>query len=419
MSEANRVIVVGSGHGGVQAVASLRQRGYAGRINLVSDETDLPYHKPPLSKTFLKSPDALSQALRPERFYIDNEVELDLGRRVTEIDRHAGYVHLQDGRKIGFSNLVLAMGARPRWPQIDGIDLDGVFALRGFADAERLRAAVPSAQSVVVVGGGFIGMEIAHTLVGLGKAVIVLEAAPSCVGRAVAPAISRYAERHARDAGIEVRTGSAVRGLDGRSGHVTAVRLADGSTLPVDLVIVATGVVPNTELASGAGLNVENGIVVDQSLRTSDPRIFALGDVATFEHWHARRPVRLESVQNASDHAKHIARAISGEVAPYREVPWFWSDQGSMKLQMSGIAFDADREVVSGNPAEKAFSVWRFAGSRLLSVDSINRPSDHMVARRLLAADISPSDEDIAGGATRLKARLDDVRCRDTDKYLR
>ncbi|MDF1600780.1 FAD-dependent oxidoreductase [Mesorhizobium sp. YIM 152430] len=398
-----RVIIIGAGHGGSQAAASLRQEGFAGRISLVNDETELPYHKPPLSKTFLKTPDGGSQMLRPESFYRDNDVDLVFGRRVASIDRQAGTVALDDGSSLPFSHIVLATGARPRLPQIEGVALDGIFALRNFADAGRIRQRTEAAQSVVIVGGGFIGMEIAHTLAGLGKQVTLLEMAPRVLGRSVAPAISIYADARARAAGIDLKVDIGVASMEGSNGHVAAVRLADGSRIPADLVILGTGVVPNVELAADAGLEIANGIVVDEALRTADHRILALGDAASFHHWHAGRPVRLESVQNASDQAKHAARTITGKAGAYRDVPWFWSDQGDIKLQTAGLSLDADRFVVSGNPDDDAFSVWHFSGPRLLAVDSINRAADHMIARKLLAAGVDPSDADIAAGAPRLK----------------
>lgn len=398
-----RVVIIGGGHGGSQAAASLRQEGFEGPIALVNDETELPYHKPPLSKTFLKTADGGSQMLRPESFYRDNHVDLMLGHRVEALDLQAGKVRLDDGTSLPFGHVILATGARPRLPQVDGANLDGVFALRNFADAGRLREATAAAGSAIVVGGGFIGMEIAHTLAGLGKHVTLLEMAPRVLGRSVAPIISAYAERRAREAGIDLRTGTGVAGFEGTNGRVEAVRLTDGTRVPADLVVLGTGVVPNVELAAEAGLAVDNGIIVDDQMRTADPRILALGDVASFRHWHAARAVRLESVQNASDQAKHAARTITGKTASYREVPWFWSDQGDVKLQTAGLSFDADRHLLAGDPATNAFSVWHFSGPRLLAVDSINRGADHMIARRLLAAGIDPSEEDINLGTPRLK----------------
>jgi len=401
-----RVIIIGGGHGGSQAAASLRQEGFDGAIALVNDETELPYHKPPLSKTFLKTPGGGSQMLRPESFYRDNGVELLFGRRVEDLDRSAGRVRLDDGVSLPFSQIILATGARPRLPQVEGNGLDGIFALRNFADAGRIREATAASRSAIVVGGGFIGMEIAHTLAGLGKHVTLVEMAPRVLGRSVAPLISSYAERRAREAGIDLRTGVGVSGFGGANGRVDAVRLTDGSRISADLVVLGTGVVPNVELAAAAGLAIDNGIVVDEQMRTADPRILALGDVTSFHHWHAARPVRLESVQNASDQAKHAARTITGKPSAFHEVPWFWSDQGDIKLQTAGLSFDADRHLLAGDPEANAFSVWHFAGPRLLAVDSINRAADHMIARRLLAAGIDPTEEDINLGTPRLKEMI-------------
>lgn len=401
-----RVVIIGGGHGGSQAAASLRQEGWQGEIALISDETELPYHKPPLSKAFLKTPDAGSQILRPESFYRDNNVDLRLGRRVDEIDRAQRKVRLDDGSTLDYAYVILATGSRPRVPPIPGIDLGGVHTLRNFADAGLLRETMPGIGAVVIVGGGFIGMEIAHTMAYLGKHVTLLEMAPRILGRSVAPVISDYAHRRAVGAGIDLRVGAGVTEIEGEGGRVRSVHLADDSRVPADLVILGTGVMPNVELAAEAGLRTDNGIVVDETMRTDDPRILAIGDAASYEHWHARRPVRLESVQNASDQAKHAARTIMDKSAPYREVPWFWSDQGDIKLQTAGLAFEADRYVLSGDPDADAFAVYHFAGPRLLAVDSINKPADHMLARRFLAAGIDPSDEDIAAGPQRLKELL-------------
>lgn len=396
------VVIVGGGHGGSQVAASLRMEGYDGPIAIVSDETELPYHKPPLSKTFLKTPDAGSQMLRPESFYRDKAVDLMLGVRAEAIDRHAGCVRLSNGTALAFDHLVLATGARPRMPALPGIELAGVLPLRSFADAARIRDAVSIADTVAIVGGGFIGMEIAHTLAALGKAVTLVEMAPRVLGRSVAPAVSQHARARALAAGIDVRVGMGVTALEGAMGHVNGVKLADAQLIAADLVIIGTGVVPDTQLAADAGLAIDDGIAVNEAMRSSDPRILAIGDVARFRHWQSNRDVRLESVQNATDQARHAARTILGRPGPYRDVAWFWSDLGDDKLQTAGLSFDADRHVVSGNPDED-FSVWHFAGTRLVAVDSINRAGEHMVARKLLAAAIDPTEADIHAGRDHLK----------------
>ncbi len=398
-----RCIIVGAGHAGSQAAVSLRQEGYAGEIVLVSDETDIPYHKPPLSKAYLKSPDAGGLVLRPEAVYRDNSIQLLLGVRVSAIRIDDRKLALGDGREIEWTDLVLATGARARIPYLPGVALEHVVTLRSMADARRIRDMMPGVQNVVIVGGGFIGMEMAHSCSMLGKKVTLIEAAPRVLGRSVSEVVSTHAKARSRAAGIDIFTGVQVAAFEEEGGRVAAVRTADGRRFEADMVVLGIGAVPNVELATEAGLAVDNGIVVDSHMRSSVPHIYAIGDCASYDHHHAERRVRLESVQNATDQARHVARSIVGCADAYREVAWFWSDQGDMKLQTAGLSFDADRHVISGNSEDNAFSVYHFQGSRLLAVDSVNRPADHMIARRLFAAGISPTDADIAAGPQHLK----------------
>lgn len=400
-----RTIIVGGGHGGAQAAVSLRQEGYEGEIVLVSDEAHLPYHKPPLSKTFLKAGGA-AQLLRPESFYTDNAVELKLETRVAEIDRRAGLVRCDDGAAIEFSSLILATGASARRPPIAGADLENVFVLRNMSDAERMRAVADDASEIVIIGGGFIGLELAHTLVGLGKQVKVVEMGQRLLARSVAPVISAYVLDRLFAADIDVRLGAEVRGLEQAGARAAAVTLAGRERLGADMVVLGTGAVPSTGLAEAAGLAVDNGIVVDHAMRTADPRIFALGDVASFTHWQWQKPARLECVQNANDQARHAAKAITGKETDYRDVSWFWSDQGSTKLQMAGLSMASDRAILSGSPENDDLAVYHFDGDRLVCVETVNRPGEHMLARRLLAAGITPSEADIADGKDALKALL-------------
>ncbi len=399
-------IIIGAGHAGSQGAVSLRQEGYAGRIVLINDEPDIPYHKPPLSKSWLKSPEHSALVLRPESTYRDSNIEMLFGHRVTAVSPAGRTVTLDDGRVLPWTHLVFATGARARIPDVPGVGLDGVVTLRRMEDARRIAALMPDVRDVVIIGGGFIGLEMAHTALALGKNTTVIEAAPRVLARSVSAEVSAHVEARSRAAGIAVFTGTGLAAIEGGSGHVTGVRTADGRVLPADMVVIGTGAVPNVELAEAAGLAVDNGIVVDEHMRTSAPEVYAIGDCVAYDHFHAGRRVRLESVQNATDQAKHVARAIVGRAAPYREVAWFWSDQGDMKLQTAGLSFDADRHVLAGKPEENAFSVFHFAGDRLVAVDSINRPADHMIARRLLAAGISPTEADIAAGQARLKELL-------------
>lgn len=401
----NGVVIVGAGHGGSQAAASLRQEGYDGPLTLISAETDIPYHKPPLSKAFLKTAGLGPQILRSESFYDDHAIELRLGVRAEALDPGRASVALDNGGSLPFDRLILATGALPRRLSVAGIDLPGVFYLRTADDARALREAIPEAEAVVVIGGGFIGLEAAASLAALGKMVTIIEAADRLLGRAVAPLISAHVVGLHKALGARIVTATGIDRIGGE-GKVSAVVTSAGERIPADLVIVGIGAEPNVELASRAGIACENGILVDGNLRTSHAGIYAIGDCAAFDHWQAKRRLRLESVQNATDQARHVAGAILGRNGGFREVPWFWSDQGASKLQMAGLAIGADRHVLSGDPGDEAFSVYHFRGARLLAVHSVNRPGDHMLGRKLLAAGFSPDDDLIAQGALAIKAAL-------------
>ncbi|PQZ50280.1 FAD-dependent oxidoreductase [Ochrobactrum sp. MYb15] len=402
----NRCIIIGAGHAGSQAAVSLRQEGYTGEIVLINDELDLPYHKPPLSKSYLKAPESGVLVLRPENTYRDNNIEMIFGRRVNSVSLTDKTVTLDDGSILAWSELVFATGARARIPDVPGVGLDGVVTLRRLEDARRIADMMPNVQNVVIIGGGFIGLEMAHSAIALGKKTVLIEAAPRVLGRSVATHISTHVEARSRAADITLLTGLGVTSIEGENGRVTGVTAANGTVFAADMVVLGTGAVPNVELATQAGLAIDNGIVVDEYMRTSSEHVYAIGDCVSYAHFHAGRRVRLESVQNATDQAKHVARSIVGRGTPFRDVAWFWSDQGDMKLQTAGLSFDADRHILSGNLEDNAFSVFHFAGNRLIAVDSINRPADHMIARRLLAADISPTEDDITAGASRLKELL-------------
>ncbi len=401
-----RCIIIGAGHAGSQAAISLRQEGYAGDIVLINDETDIPYHKPPLSKSYLKAPEHGGLVLRPESAYRDNNIEMLFGHRVEGVSLTERTVTLDDGRVLGWSDLVFATGARARIPDMPGIDLDGVVTLRRMEDARRIADLMPTIADAVIIGGGFIGLEMAHSAISLGKNTVLIEAAPRVLARSVTTQISAHVEARSRAAGITLLTGLGVMAIEGENGRVAGVRTSDGTVFPADIVVIGTGALPNVELAADAGLVIDNGIVVNDHMRTSVDHVYAIGDCVSYDHFHAGRRVRLESVQNATDQAKHVARSIVGRATPFREVAWFWSDQGDMKLQTAGLSFDADRHILSGNPDDNAFSVFHFAGDRLVAVDSINRPADHMIARRLLAAGVNPTEADIAAGAPRLKELL-------------
>lgn len=398
------IVIVGGGHGGSQIAASLRADGYDGPLTLLTAEKDVPYQRPPLSKAFLKYPKHELLPLRPESFYDKNHVDLRLGAEAASIDREAGAVRLADGSLMPFDRLVLATGARPRLPVVEGIGLDGVLTLRHADDARVLRDRLHAATDVVVVGGGFIGLEIAATARLLGKTVTVLEAADRLMGRVVAPEISRHFLALHRGWGTDVRLNTPVGGIVEEGGRVVAVGTAHGDRIRADIAVIGIGVLPNVELATEAGIAADNGVVINAFMETSVPEVLAIGDAVSFDHWELKRRVRLESVQNAVDQGKTAALTLVGKREPFRAVPWFWSDQGDVKLQMVGLSLDATRSFVRGRPDDGHFSVFHYAGERLVAIDSVNRAADHVLGRRMIGAGISPAPELVSDEGTDLKA---------------
>ena len=313
-------------------------------------------------------------------------------------------------RRIAFDRLALATGATPRLPPIAGANLAGVYTLRHADDARSLRAALHAAHDVVVVGGGFIGLEIAATARLLGKTVTVLEAADRLMGRVVAPEISRHFLALHRGWGSDVRLQTPVGRIVGEGGAVAAVETAGGDRIPADICVVGIGVTPNVELASAIGAAIDTGktggILVNDVMETSVPGVLAVGDCVSFDHWELKRRVRLESVQNAVDQAKTLAATLVGKGEPYRAVPWFWSDQGDVKLQMVGLSGDATESHLRGNPDDGSFSVFHYAGARLVAIDSVNRAADHVLGRRMIGAGLSPPPQSVADPSVDLKALL-------------
>lgn len=381
-------VIVGAGQAGAQVAATLRKEGYRERIVLVGNEPEPPYQRPPLSKAFLLGSAAETELhLRNESFYRDNAIELRLGTRASGIDRTTRQVRLAGGTRLPYEHLVLAMGARPRPLGVPGEDLHGVLPLRTLAQARELRERMTSARSVVIVGGGFIGLEFAAVAAAEGREVTLLEAGDRLMSRAVTEPVSQYFARAHADKGVRVRLGTGAVEFLGRRGDVTGVRGGDGRIHPAGLVVIGVGVVPNSEPAEQAGLAVAGGILVDASLCTADPRIHAIGDCARFRSAHLAVPVRLESVQNAMDQAVHTGRGIAtGEAHPYRELPWFWSDQKGLKLQIAGLSTGYDQVQVLGDPRGGRFSTLAFRAGRLVAVESVGRPAEHMAARRLLSS---------------------------------
>jgi 3-phenylpropionate/trans-cinnamate dioxygenase ferredoxin reductase subunit len=402
-----KIVILGAGQGGVQTAISLRDNGFDGQITLVGDEGVLPYERPPLSKSYLLG-DKSRQSLqfRPEKFYADHKIETMLDDAAIKIDRQARTVSLRSGAELAYDHLVLAVGARNRLlPMGDG--LDGILYMRTLSDADALQQRLSSIDDVVVIGAGFIGLETAAVLRKLGKQVTVLEAAPRVMGRAVSPEISGFfADAHAAW-GSEIVTNASVSEIAGEAGKVKSVATADGRRFKADAVMVGIGVVPNTEIASAAGLDIDGGIVVDARMMTSDPDISAIGDCASFPCQFANgQPLRLESVQNAIDQAKCVANRLVGKPSDYVSVPWFWSDQGDLKLQMVGITSGADQRVMRGDPAKREFSIFCFSNGKLIGIESVNKPGDNMFGRRLLATPAGLTPGQAADMSFDLKAHL-------------
>lgn len=384
MSDAQEsLVVVGGGLAGAQFASALRDQGWKGGITVVCGECEAPYHRPPLSKAYLEgTATEASLQLRSAAHYDQRAVNLVTGAQVQSIDRTARSLSLSNGQTLHWSRLVLATGARNRDLPGCGSSPD-ILYLRTKADAEVLKQRAASSRSIIVVGGGFLGLEVAHSLRKQGKDVTVLEAAGRLLARASSPEISAALLAMHLGHGVKVRlVASIARVCEGEDG--VQVTLNSGESLAADLVVVSIGVVPNTELAEQAGLAVSNGIVVDEFLATSDPAIFAIGDCATFPSAFAKGPLRLESVQNANDQARCLAFSLAaGQARAYNVLPWFWSDQG-LKLQIAGLVSRAERFWVKNNTAE-SFSVYGFRDDHLVSVESLGSPADHLAARKLLA----------------------------------
>jgi 3-phenylpropionate/trans-cinnamate dioxygenase ferredoxin reductase component len=377
------VVIVGGGQAGLEAAAALRAQGYQGTVTLICEEAHAPYQRPPLSKEFLAGKmEAESLPLRALAYYEKQRVDLILGDPVTAIDRAAMQVRLAGGGSVSYTQLILAVGARNRPLPIEGAE--HALHLRTLGEAVALRQRIAEARSVVVIGGGFIGLEVAAAARGFGKPVTVIEATPRLMSRAVSPLLSGFFLDVHRAQGTEVLLNATVASV-----QADGVTLGTGEKIGADLIVAGIGVLPNIELARAAGLEVNNGIVVDEFMRSSDPAIFAIGDCADHPNAFAGAlgggRTRLESVQNAVDQAKCAARTIAGNPAPYRDVPWFWTDQFEIRFQMAGLAAGHDEFVVRGSVENRKFSAFYFKDGRLLAVDSVNRFGDHVAARKLLA----------------------------------
>jgi len=399
---AQGIVIVGASHASVQAIDTLRREGYTGRIVLVGDEPHLPYNRPPLSKKYLAGELARERLwLRSAQFYQQHGVETRLGVRVTAIDRGTQRVRLGDGGELGYDHLLLCVGSRPRLLEVPGQQLAGIHCLRTIADVDAIRADLAGARRMVVVGAGYIGLEAAACARQLGLDVTVLEAAERPLNRVVAPEVSAFYERrHARE-GVRVLCRETVTGYLG-SGRVCAVACG-GSEFPADLVIVGVGVLPDVTLAAAAGLRCQDGVWVDEHCRTSDPAIYAAGDCTNHPSVRYGRRVRLESVDNAVEQAKTAALNICGKAARHEHVPWFWSDQYDVKLQIAGLSAGHDQAILRGDPDGGSFALYYLAAGELIAVDAVNSMRDFMTGKKWIAERKRPDPALLADGSVDLK----------------
>jgi 3-phenylpropionate/trans-cinnamate dioxygenase ferredoxin reductase subunit len=403
VSEARRLVIVGAGHGGVQVAVSLRQGNFDGSITLLSDEAHLPYHRPPLSKLDRKSDTIAVVPLRSAKFFAEHEIELRAEAATVEVDREARMVRLATGDAVEYEHLVLATGARAR--RLDCVDdsIDGVYHLRALGDSCEMWERIRTSKDVVIVGGGFLGLEVAAGARKLGCSVVVVENAPRLMERAVSAPVSAFLESYHRAHGVDFLLEDSLECIEARTAQVTGVRTRRGRHLEADTVLISVGAEPNTALAEGAGLVVDRGIVVDRHLCTSDARVSAIGDCA---RWNTINGVslRLESVQNAVDQARCVADRIVGRTYAYDSVAWFWSEQGQCRLQMAGLGSVDDEVVLRSDEHVEGIAAFRFRAGALTSVETVDQPDIHMAARRLLERGVTITPSHVRDPRVDLKA---------------
>lgn len=386
LGASDHIVIIGGGQAGAQAAISLRSGGYGGSITLIGDEAAAPYQRPPLSKAYLKGElEEERLYFRSKDWYAEENIALELNSSAASIDRSARKVLLEDGRSYPYDALIIATGSRPRPLPLEGADLGGVFELRSLHDVDKLSETFAPGKKITIVGAGYIGLEAAAVARQMGLEVTVLEMADRVLARVTSPAISEFYTRVHTDAGVNIMTGARLSRLVGTD-RVDGAELADGTQIDAEIVLVGIGILPNQELAAQAGIACENGILVDRDARTSDARVFAAGDCAARPLVHYGRRGRLESVHNAIEQGKLAAAAILGHDRPKEDVPWFWSDQYDLKLQIAGLSTDYDEAVVRGDPDTRRFSVFYLKDGTLIAVDAVSSPPDYMVGKKLIAA---------------------------------
>ncbi len=403
MSVTDTIVIVGAGQAAGQAVVTLKHLKFGGRIVVLGDEPHPPYQRPPLSKKFLAGElPAERLYVKPPAFYDDPHVSLRTSVRVIAIDRTAATVSTDAGERIHWDRLILATGSRVRRLPGDAAFPAGVHYLRGIGDVEAIRTGLCPGSRLVIVGAGYIGLEVAAVARTLGAEVTVVELAGRVMSRVVSPEVSAFYQREHADRGVRLRLSTGLAGFDGKAA-VAAVLTADGERIPADLVVVGVGIVPNFELAAAAGLEVDDGIVVDNACRTNDPRIYAIGDCSSHPNPIYGRRVRLESVHNALEQARTAATNACGGDLHYADVPWFWSDQYDLKLQIAGLSQGYDAVIIRGDPANRAFSCLYLRQGRMIAIDCVNAPRDFMQSKSLIAARIAPDPRRAADSGTPLK----------------
>ena len=401
------VVIVGAGHGGAQVAVALRTQKFEGSIAIIGDEPELPYERPPLSKEYFAGEKEFERIqIRPAKYWDEREVTMLLSKRVVSVDPAAHSVTTDGGETITYGKLVWATGGSPRMLPIPGGDLPGVQGVRTRADADAMKAASETAKQIVVIGGGYIGLEAAAVLRKAGKPVILLEALDRVLARVAGEDLSRFYEKEHRDHGVDLRLGVQVAAIEGDA-HATGVRLGSGEVVAADLVIVGIGIVPAVEPLIAAGAAGGNGVLVDHHCKTSLADIYAIGDCAAHENDFAEGAViRLESVQNANDQANVVAKGICGDEARYHAIPWFWSNQYDLKLQTAGLSTGHDQTVLRGNVADRSFSVVYLRQGRVIALDCVNATKDYVQGRMLVTAGLQASAEQLADTGTPLKALL-------------
>jgi 3-phenylpropionate/trans-cinnamate dioxygenase ferredoxin reductase subunit len=394
------VVIIGAGHGAGQAAASLRQEGHEGPIIIFGDEAHIPYQRPPLSKQYLSGEQPIERVyLRPQKFYDDKDVDVRTGVRVTAIDPEGRTVTTDGGDTVAWDHLIIATGSRARILNIEGSDLGGIHYLRTIADVDAIRAEMGEGKKLVIVGGGYIGLEVASVAVESGMEVHVIEMEDRILQRVTTPEMSAYYHNLHTSRGVNIHTNTGVSGFEGADGRVSAVKAGE-QRFPADLVIVGIGIIPNVELAQDAGLECDNGIVVDDHCRTSNPDIYAIGDCSNHPNPLLGRRLRLESVPNAMEQARVACANICGGDKVYASIPWFWSDQYELKLQMVGFSADGDQQVLRGDQAANQFAVFYLKDGNVVAADAVNSPKEFMMCKQMIgkpvdAEKLADPDQDL------------------------